>query len=110
MQKVVWPTTIVASDSEMLLKLKKALSAIPVMIPGSANGSTNRRLMTSRPKNLARWMANAAHEPRTSAIAVAARPACSDTTRAFRTFSSFQVDTNHFVVRPGIGQVGRAHV
>ena len=50
---------------------KNELSAIPVMIPGSAIGSTNTNEIVSRPKNLKRWIANAAAAP--SIIAIAAR-------------------------------------
>jgi hypothetical protein len=54
MQKVVWPITIVQTESVTPLKWKKEFSAIPVTIPGSASGSTNSRLTTSRPKNVMR--------------------------------------------------------
>src|SRR5215831_9390710 len=105
MQKVVWPTTMVASDSVMLLKLKNVFSAMPVMMPGRARGRMKSRLTTSRPKNRVRWIANAALEPRTRAIAVARSPAWSDTSKADRTFSSFQVALNHLSVSPGMGQL-----
>src|ERR1700687_4875487 len=105
MQKVVWPITIVQVDSEMPLKLKNALSEIPVMIPGNASGSTNIRLTTSRPKNVRRWIAKAAHEPRTRAGVVAVSRACSESPSDERTSWSFQVEPNHFSVRPGIGQL-----
>src|SRR6185312_13757773 len=63
------------------------------------------RLTTSRPKNRVRWIANAALEPRTRAIAVARSPAWSDTSKADRTLSSFQVALNHLSVSPGMGQL-----
>src|SRR5258708_31844472 len=105
MQKVVWPTTMVQKESGKPPKLKNALSAMPVMIPGKANGSTKSRLMASRPKNVMRWIAKAAHEPRTKASAVAASPACTDRPNAVRISASFQDAVNHLSVRPGIGQL-----
>ena len=107
MQKVVWPTTMVASDSVMLLKLKNVFSAMPVMMPGRARGRMKSRLTTSRPKNRVRWIANAALEPRTRAIAVARSPAWSDTNKADRTLSSLpRVALNHLSVRPRNGPPG----
>ena len=110
MQNVVWPTTIVQIERDTPLKLKNELSAIPVMIPGRASGSTNIRLTTSRPKNVSRWMANAAQEPRISASAVAVSPACSERSSADRTSGSFHVELNHLVVRPGMGQLSMFEV
>ena len=75
------------------------------MIPGSAIGRMKRNEIESRPKNLARERPNAASEPRTSATAVAKSPARSDSQSASRTSSSFQASENHFVVKPGIGQL-----
>ena len=84
---------------------KNELSARPVMIPGSAIGRMNRNEIESRPKNLVRARPNAASDPMTSATAVANRPARSDSHRAVRTSSSCQASENHFVVKPGIGQL-----
>ena len=64
-----------------------------------------RNEIESRPKNRARERPNAASEPSTSATAVAKRPARSDSQSASRTSSSFQASENHFVVKPGIGQL-----
>src|SRR3982075_4363734 len=105
MQKVVWPTTIVQVDSEMPLKLKNALSEIPVMIPGNASGSTNIRLNTSRTKNVRQCIADAGHELRTRARAVAVSPAWRQRMRAERTSESVRVALNHFSVKPEIGQL-----
>ena len=91
MQKVACPTMIVQIEKVTPLKLKAALRAIPVMIPGSASGSMKRRLTASRPKNAERWMANAANEPRTSASAVATSPACTESSSAERTLGSSHV-------------------
>src|SRR6266567_4973514 len=110
MQKVACPTMIVQIEKVMPLKLKAALSAIPVMIPGRASGNMKRRLTASRPKKAERWIANAAHEPRTNATAVATSPACTDRSRAERTLGSSQVAVNHFSVRPGIGQLSMLDV
>src|SRR5579872_7038848 len=110
MQKVVWPTTIVHSDSEMPPKLKNEFNASPVTIPGSASGSTNMRLTTSLPNHVIRLMANAAHEPRISARAVAVRPAWRESPSEERTSGSFQVEVNHLRVRPGMGQLSMFEV
>ena len=75
------------------------------MIPGSAIGSTNRNEIESRPKNRERARPNAASDPSTSATAVARSPARSDSQSAVRTSSSFHAWWNHFVVKPGIGQL-----
>ena len=50
MQKVAWPITIVSSPKDSALKLMNEFSAIPVMIPGSAIGSTSTSETASRPK------------------------------------------------------------
>src|SRR6202158_2384899 len=105
MQNVAWPTMIVHRERVTPPKLKNAFRAMPVMMPGSARGNTKRRLTVSRPKNDARLIAKAAHEPRTSAMAGAARPACTESSKAVRTFGSFHVSPNHLVVRPGMGQL-----
>src|SRR5260370_41548438 len=110
MQNVVWPTTMVQNESGKPPKLKNALSAMPVMIPGKANGSTKSRLMASRPKKVMRWMAKAAHEPRTKASAVAANPACTERPKAVRISASFQDAVNHFSVRPGMVQLSMLDV
>ena len=96
---------IVQIDSSMELKLKKARREIPVMMPGRASGSTNMKLIASRPKNAARWMANAAQVPRTTASAVAPSAVLTDSSSAVRTSGSFQVELIHLVLRPEIGQL-----
>src|ERR1041385_5575380 len=110
MENVGWPTMIVNRDRKIPLKLKKALRETPVMIPGSASGSTNSRLTTSRPKNWERCTANAAHEPSTRAIAVAPSAAWTESQSEDLTFSSFQVAPNHLVVSPGMGQLSMIDV
>ena len=78
---------------------------MPVMIPGSASGSTSSSDTASRPKKRKRCTPNAAAEPSPSATAVASRPAFTDSHRAAWTWGSFQVTVTHFVLRPWIGQL-----
>jgi hypothetical protein len=52
MQNVVCPMTIVIVPSCSPVNEKNEFSAIPVMMPGSASGSTSRNEIASRPKNL----------------------------------------------------------
>src|ERR1700682_5658515 len=105
MQNVAWPMMIVQIEKVAPVKLKNAFSEIPVMMPGSASGRMNSRLMASRPKNAVRWIANAAHEPRTRATKAATRPACTENSSADRTVGSFHVAVNHLRVSPGMGQL-----
>src|SRR6478672_8898949 len=85
---------------------KNELSASPVMIPGRAIGRMKRNEIESRPKNRARQRPNAASEPRTSATAVASRPARSDTQSASRTSGSSHACQHNFVVKRAMGQLG----
>ena len=79
---------------------------MPVMIPGRASGRTSSRHTTSRPKNGMRCTAKAAQDPRTSAMAVAARPALQRQRPAQPgRLSSCQATENQCVVRPWIGQL-----
>ena len=48
---MAWPITIVSSPKFSFQYVKYELSAMPVMIPGSAIGSTSRNETASRPKN-----------------------------------------------------------
>ncbi len=52
MQNVACPMTIVRVPSRIPVKEKKEFSAMPVMMPGRASGSTNKNEIASRPKNL----------------------------------------------------------
>jgi hypothetical protein len=79
-------------------------SAIPVMMPGSASGSTSSSEMASRPKKRKRCTPKAAAEPSASAIAVAKRPALTDNHSAARTCGSCQATLSHLVLSPWIGQ------
>ena len=49
MQNVVCPMMMVSVPSWIPVKEKKEFSAIPVMMPGRASGSTSRNEMASRP-------------------------------------------------------------
>ena len=104
-QKVAWPITIVQSEKLNPQSTKKELSASPVMIPGSAIGSTKRNEIESRPKKRERARPKAASEPRTRAIAVASTAAFNESPRAARTSSSCQASEIHFVEKPAIGQL-----
>src|SRR5215831_5163142 len=102
---------IVHSDSLMPVKVKKELSAIPVITPGSAIGSTSRKEMPSRPKNLKLCKLYATAEPSTSAMPVASRPTLTDSRNAALTVGSCQATENQWVVKLEIGQlctVGRS--
>src|SRR5438105_32400 len=105
MQKVACPTTIVVSDSVTDAKLKNELSAIPVMIPGSASGSTSRNETASRPKKRKRCTANAAADPSRIAIESESSPARTDSHSAWRISALCHVDANHFVDSPESGQL-----
>src|SRR5690348_5639176 len=105
MQKVACPMMMVVREKLTPLRLMKELSAMPVMIPGSAIGRTSRKEIASRPKNRKRWTANAAIDPSTTAIAVESSPARTDSHSAWRISASCQVEENHFVDRPCRGQL-----
>ena len=75
------------------------------MIPGSASGSTSRNETVSRPKKRKRCTANAAIEPSTIAIVVEISAARTLSHSALRISSLWNVEENHFVERPAIGQL-----
>src|SRR5690349_14783254 len=105
MQNVACPITIVVSENVSDVKLMNEFSAIPVMIPGSASGSTSKKAIDSRPKKRKRCTANAAIDPSTSAIPVESNPARTDSHSAWRTSSLFHACANHFVESPDSGQL-----
>jgi len=105
MQKVAWPITIVSSERLTPTYWNAEFSAIPVMIPGSASGSTSSSETASRPKKRKRCTPNAAAEPSTRATAVAKTAAWSESPSAACTCGSFQATENHLVLRPWIGQL-----
>src|SRR3954451_1985408 len=88
----------------MFQKVKNELRAMPVMIPGSAIGSTTRNDTASRPKKRKRLTPNAAAEPSTTATVVATSAARTDSHSASRMPWSSNVFENHLVDRPEIGQ------
>src|SRR5438876_3146733 len=104
MQKVVCPTMIVQIDSRIPPYPKKEWRATPVMMPGSASGSTNRKLTASRPKNAVLRIAKAAHDPSTSASAVVVSATSTESRSADTTSASLMVILIHVSVRPSIGQ------
>ena len=87
----------------MSMRLKAERSAMPVTIPGSAIGRTNRRDIASRPKNFARASAAAASVPRSSASAVDTRATRIDSASASQTSGRPQATANQRNVRPGGG-------
>jgi hypothetical protein len=105
MQKVAWPMTIVVSENCTPPNAKNEFSAIPVMIPGSAIGRTSTNETASRPKKRKRCTANAAADPRTTAIAVARSAARTESHSAWRMSSSLNADENHRVESPPSGQL-----
>ncbi len=78
---------------------------MPVMIPGSAIGSTTAKDSASRPHQRPRWTAKAAKVPSTTAIEVASSPARIESHSAARTSALAQVCGNHCRLKPGIGQL-----
>src|SRR5258708_6764231 len=105
MQNVACPMTIVSSEKFTPPKVKNEFSAMPVMIPGRAIGSTITNDTASRPKNRNRCTAKAAIEPSVTAIVVAISAALTDSHSDWRIASLFQVEANHFVERWLIGQL-----
>ncbi len=67
------------------VKEKNEFSAIPVMMPGRASGSTSMKEIASRPKNLNWCRAYATAEPSSRASTVAISPTLTDRRNALRT-------------------------
>src|SRR5262245_5306107 len=103
MQKVAWPSTMVQNENSRSMMLKADLSAMPVMMPGNAIGSTNRSEIASRPKKRARASAAAAQVPSSSANTVATAATLSDKVSAAQISGRAAAMANHRVVRPGGG-------
>src|SRR6476646_4825326 len=97
--------TIVHNEKLTPHRTKNEIRASPVMIPGSAIGRTKMKETASRPKKRVRARPNAASEPRTSARTVANSPARNESQSASRTSASFHAWENHFVEKPGMGQL-----
>src|SRR5437588_8335446 len=88
----------------MLQNWKNELSAIPVMIPGSAIGSTSSSETALRPKKRKRCSAKAAAVPSSSATVVATSAALNDSPSAWRMSLLWKVDENQRVENPLSGQ------
>ena len=105
MQNVVCPMTMVSVPSCTPVNEKNEFSAIPVMMPGSASGSTSRNEMASRPKNANVCSAYATAEPSSKASAVAISPTRTDSRNALRTWGSCHATPNQCSEKPAIGQL-----
>src|SRR5215472_7631113 len=105
MQNVACPMTMVSVPSWMPVKEKNEFSAIPVMIPGSAIGSTSRNEMASRPKKRNLCRAKATAEPSSLARTVATSPTRTDSRNARRTCGSCHARLNQCGVKPVMGHV-----
>lgn len=78
---------------------------MPVTMPGSAIGRTTTNEMASRPKNRCRATAKAISVPSTRAMAVAPRPAFTETQSAARAPSFSQATDHQRKVSPDGGQL-----
>src|SRR5215472_11084901 len=105
MQNVVCPATTVRVPNWTPVNEKKEFSAIPVMMPGKASGSTSSSEIASRPKNRNWCSADATAEPSSSASTVANSPTRTDSQNAARTWGSFQASVNQCSVKPEMGQL-----
>ena len=105
MQNVVCPMTMVIVPSWIPVKEKNEFSATPVMMPGSASGSTSRNEIASRPKNAKVCSAYATAEPSSTASAVAISPTRTDSRNALRTCESCHATENQCSENPEIGQL-----
>src|SRR3954447_22848519 len=95
---------IVHVENGMFMMSKADRSAIPVMIPGSAIGSTNRSETDSRPKKRARDSAAPASVPKTSASSVAMSATFRDSQSGGHISGrSYHAAWNQRVVNPGGG-------
>src|SRR5215475_14554423 len=79
--------------------------ATPVTMPGRAIGSTTRKEVVSRPKNLRRPTAREIRVPRTIAISIATTPASIEVTSASRALSDSKALPNQLKVNPGGGHL-----
>ena len=90
--------------NDRLAKSKNRSRAVPVMIPGSASGSTSRNEIVSRPKKRKRATAAAAIVPSTSAIPVVTSATLTESQNAARASALCQVTLNQCSVQLEIGQ------
>src|SRR5262245_34379508 len=103
MQKVACPTTMVQKPGSMPALLIAESSAMPVMMPGSAIGSTSSTVMLSLPRKLPRAMPSAVREPSKIASRVATAATASDKRIAAQMSSRANAALNQCSVRPGGG-------
>ena len=85
--------------------MKNEFRAIPVMIPGSAIGRTNTNETASCPKNAMTGQREGRQRAEGERDGCCRRPALTESQSASRTSSSCHAAVNHFVVKPGIGQL-----
>src|SRR5689334_22006311 len=78
-------------------------NAMPVMIPGSAIGSTTKSEITSRPKNFEPDTAAAQSVPSMMASAVEIAATSTDSSSASHRSDRSAATANHLMVRPGGG-------
>src|SRR6185503_2798820 len=101
MQNVAWPSTMVQIEKSIPMMSKAERSEMPVMMPGSAIGSTNSSEIVSRPKNLARDRAAAASVPKMRARTVAMAATLSESQSGGQMSGrSNHATANHLVVSP----------
>src|SRR6478735_9157631 len=106
MQNVACAMTTVQIESGMpMIVRKKLLSAMPVMIPGSAIGRMTRRFTALRPKNSNRCRASERSVPSTREMAVATTATCTLVSTAAIAPWLWNALTHHSSVKPGGGQV-----
>src|SRR6185437_3627875 len=105
MQKVACPMMIVRSEKFVPPQVKKELSAMPVMMAGSAIGSTSTSDTAPRPKKRKRYTANATIEPSSSAMQVAISAARIESQNASLMSWLWNVEANHLVDSPSSGQL-----
>ncbi len=98
-QNVAWPMTI-AGMPKLSPGITSTIdeSASAVTIPGNAIGRTSANEIVSRPKNLARAIANDASVPSVRAISVAKIPMRNEFTNGWRRLGLCQAVLNHDVV------------
>src|SRR3982751_5452245 len=103
MQNVVWPATMVQNEGSTRPSFMAASSAMPVTMPGSAMGNTNRTVSASLAGKRARANANAASVPRSMADTVAQAAIASDSDNECQMSGRANATPNQRSVNPGGG-------
>src|SRR3989442_12735375 len=93
---ITWPPMLMAE-----------LRAMPVTMPGRANGRMRKNEIASRPKKRNRGRAKAASDPSSNAIDVAPRPAFKDMSSALLPPSVFHLETYQRVFKSSRGHALR---